>query len=314
MSFASNIREEIVHIQGDCDLCKKAALCALIRIDGTIYLSGAGRYRVEIATDYGNVGRLIVGYLHDIYNLKTNISYRRSVLHNTQNYQIDVPYQPHIEGVLKDLGILNDQNSLIRGVAPQYSASYCCIKSYLRAVYLASGFVAEPKNSFHFEMNVSSEELAVELTEIMNKMGIHARLVKRRTSWMIYVKSGQEIEQFFTCVGAVESSKALREIREFKANRNETNRFVNAFMANENRRLDASMEQIRDIEVIIKKGKLDTLSPALKEFIKLRVENPDASLKEIGELCDPPLSKSAINHRSRRLSEVANKIREESNK
>ena len=311
MSFASDIREELVRIPGECDLCRKAALCALIRIDGTIYLSGAGRYRVEIATDYGNVGRLIVGYLHDIYNLKTNISYRRSVLHNTQNYQIDVPYQENIELVLKDLGILDENNSLIRGLAPQYKCRNCCSKSYLRAVYLASGFISEPKSAFHFGMNVTTEALANDLTQLLNDLNVHARLVKRRNSWMVYAKSGKDIEDFLKVVGALDSARRINEVREYKAQRNETNRFVNAEMANLNRRLDASIGQIKDIEVVLKKGDLQSLSPAIREFIKLRVENPEASLKEIGEMCNPPLSKSAINHRARRLAQIASDLKKE---
>ena len=305
MSFASDIKEELVRVLPVCPTCAKAELSALIRIDGTIFLSGEGRYRVEIATDFASVGRFIVNALHSIYSLTTEISYRRSVLHNTQNYRIDLPYQKDIEFALKDLGILGDNNSLNNVIIPDIIPNECCKIAYLRGAFLGSGFIADPKSNFHFELSVSTEELACDISAKMADFDIKSRIVKRRNSWVVYMKSAKQINNFLTIVGATDTLSTLNSILEYKQDRNDTNRFVNAFMANQNRVTVASYEQLACIEKILKKKDLNKLSPALKDFIMLRAANPDASLKELGEMCDPPLTKSAINHRARRLKELA---------
>lgn len=304
MSFASDTREEMVRIEGECDVCNKAVLSALVRIDGTIYLSGAGTYRVEIATDFASVGRFVVNMLHSIYDLKTEISYRRSVLHHTQNYVIDVPYQPNIKFALTDLGILAENNSLVRGVSKQYTMKKCCEKAYLRGVFLGSGFIADPKSSFHFEASVSTEDLSRDIVKCMADLGVNARVVKRRNSYVIYMKSGSEIHSFLQALGACDSASVLEGVRDYKQMRNDTNRSVNAEIANQRRVSEASGNQLSNIQKIMQHKKFQTLSPAIRDFVFLRAQNPDASLKELGELCDPPLSKSAINHRARRLDQI----------
>ena len=308
MSFASDTREEMVRVQGECEDCNKAVLSALVRIDGTIYLSGAGRYRVEIATDFASVGRFVVNMLHSIYDLKTEISYRRSVLHHTQNYVIDVPYQENIKFALMDLGILAENNSLVRGVSDQFTQKDCCKKSYLRGVFLGSGFIADPKSSFHFEASVTTEDLSRDIVKCMADLGVKARVVKRRNSFVIYMKSGSEIYSFLEAVDAKESAEVLSDVRDYKSMRNDANRSVNAEIANQKRVTVASGNQLSNIQKIMQHKKFQTLSPAIRDFVLLRANNPEASLKELGEMCDPPLTKSAINHRARRLNDIVEEL------
>ena len=308
MSFASDTREEMVRVQGECEGCNKAVLSALVRIDGTIYLSGQGKYRVEIATDFASVGRFVVNMLHSIYDLKTEISYRRSVLHHTQNYVIDVPYQESIKFALSDLGILAENNSLVHGVSNQFTEKNCCKKAYLRGVFLGSGFIADPKSSFHFEASVSTEDLSRDIVKCMADLGVKARVVKRRNSFVIYMKSGSEIYHFLKAVNAEQSATTLNEVRDYKSMRNDANRSVNAEIANQKRATVASGNQLSNIQKIMQHKKFQTLSPAIRDFVLLRANNPEASLKELGEMCDPPLTKSAINHRARRLNDIVEEL------
>lgn len=308
MSFASDTREEMVRVHGECENCNKAVLSALVRIDGTIYLSGAGKYRVEIATDFASVGRFIVNMLHSIYDLKTEISYRRSVLHHTQNYVIDVPYQNNIKFALIDLGILGENNSLVRGISEQFTQNNCCKRAYLRGVFLGSGFIADPRSSFHFEVSVSTEDLSRDIVECMACLGVNARVVRRRNSYVIYMKSGSEIYHFLKAVDAKESSHALNDVRNYKSMRNDANRSVNAEIANQKRVSVASGNQLSNIQKIMQHKKFQTLPPAIRDFVLLRANNPEASFKELGEMCDPPLSKSAINHRARRLNKIVEEL------
>lgn len=305
MSFTSETREEIVRVEPVCDNCDFATLSALIRIDGTIFLSGSGRYRIEISTDFASVGRFVVQKLHDIYNLRTSISYRQSVLHHTRNYQIDVPYQENIQLALTELGILGENNSLERGIAKHLIQNKCCKTAYLRGAFLGSGFIAGPRSGHHLEIVLNSEQIAHDVISLLNNLDIKARIAKRRNNFMIYMKSGNEIVKFLARIGAQNSALALEQVRAYKSLRNDVNRAINAEIANTNRTTSASIEQLTAIETILKNRKLEDLPPAIRDFIKLRTSHPDLSLKELGEVADPPLSKSGISNRCRRTMQLA---------
>ena len=305
MSFASDTRDEMVRVAASCNMCDKSTLSALVRIDGTIYLSGSSKYRVEVATDFACIGRFIIQKLHDLYDLKTSISYRRSVLHQTQNYQIDIPYQKNIEFALNDLGILGEKNTLERGISKKLIANDCCKCAYLRGAFLGSGFIAGPTSDHHFEIVLGSQEIASEMINLMKNLNISAHIVKRRNNWMIYMKSGGEIVKFLNIVGATNSASQLEKVLIDKSIRNEINRTTNAEIANLKRTSNAAFAQLEAIETLLADHSIDEFSPAIQSFMKLRLENKGASLSELALLSDPPVSKSAINHRARRVVELA---------
>ena len=112
MSFTSEVKDELARVMPACPQCEKATLAALVRIEGTLFVSGPARYRVEIATDAPASARLVVRLLHGIYQLKTNLTMRRSVLHKTPNYLIEVPAQPHLADALRDMGVLSAEGGL----------------------------------------------------------------------------------------------------------------------------------------------------------------------------------------------------------
>lgn len=308
MSFTSDTREEMVRVEPACSNCDLATLSALIRIDGTIYLSGSGKYRIEISTDFASVGRFIVQKLHDIYNLKTSISYRQSVLHHTRNYQIDVPFQNNIKAALSELGILGENNTLERGISPHLIEKDCCKAAYLRGAFLGSGFIAGPTSGHHLEIVLSSKQIADDVIDLFKVFNIVARVVKRRNNYMIYMKSGNEIVKFLACVGAHSAALALEQVRVYKSVRNDVNRSINAEIANANRLTLASLEQMQAIDTILKYKKIEELPPAIRDFVKLRSENPTLSLKQLGEISTPPISKSGINNRCRRTLKLAQDI------
>ena len=107
MSFTAEVKDELARVPPTCSHCEKATLAALVRIEGTLFFSGQGTYRIEIATDVPSVARLIIKLLHELYHLKTELTVRRSVLHKTPNYLIEVPAQPHLADALRDMGVLS---------------------------------------------------------------------------------------------------------------------------------------------------------------------------------------------------------------
>lgn len=304
MSFNTDVKEELARVDSTCSHCDRALLAALIRIEGTLLISGQGRYRLEIVTDAPSVARLTWRLLHESYGLWTELTTRRSVLHKTPNYLIDVPVQEGLTEALRDMGVLGD-HGLELGVAPELVAKQCCAAAYLRGAFLGSGFVSDPRGDFHFEITVESQEMADDLAEIMAEKGIRARVMQRRSSFIVYIKSGESILEFLAFVGAHQSALVMENARVVKSVRNDVNRQTNAEIANQKKAAEASVDQIYAMRSVLEAYGVERLPPALREIIRLRVQYPDATLKELGERADPPLSKSAVYHRIRRIEQMA---------
>lgn len=307
MSFTSDVKDELTRVMPGCSHCDKATLAALARIEGTLFFSGPGRYRLEIATEISSVARFIIRSLHKIYDLKTELTVRRSVLHKTPNYLIVLPFQPGLEDALHDLGILGDVG-LEMGIHDHLVEKTCCEAAYLRGAFLGSGFIAEPRGDFHFEITVENENLAQDLVELFTHHDIKARVMRRRNSFIVYLKSGTAISEFLAFAGAHQCALAMENERVRKSVRNEINRRVNAEVANQAKSAEAAIDQIVSIRKLVESGKMSELSPGLQEFVRLRLQNPDASLKELGQKANPPLSKSAVYHRVRRIEEMARNL------
>jgi len=308
MSFNSDVKEELTRVEPVCSHCDRALLAALIRIEGTLFISGKERYRLEVATDSASVARLVLRLLHEVYGLKTELTMRRSVLHKTPNYLIEVPSQASLADALDDMGVLERTKGLEMGVKPQLVAKQCCAAAYLRGAFLGSGFVADPRGNFHFEITVETNELANDLVAMMAEKDIKARVMKRRSSYMVYLKSGEAILKFLAFVGAHHAALVMENERVVKSVRNEVNRATNAEMANQVKAANASVDQIYAMRRVLEANGLDNLPPALQEIIRLRVAYPDATLAELGKRASPPLSKSAVYHRIRRIEQIANEL------
>ena len=225
MSFTAEVKDELARVAPMCSHCDKATLAALVRIEGTLFFGGPGRYRIEIATDVPSVARLVIKLLHGIYELKTNLTVRRSVLHKTPNYLIEVPTQPKLEGALRDMGVLSGEG-LEMGIMPDLVEKQCCAAAYRRGAFLGSGFISNPRGDFHFEITVESESLAEGLVELMASKGINARVMQRRSSYMVYLKSGTAILEFLAFVGAHHSALSMENERVIKSVRNDVNRMI----------------------------------------------------------------------------------------
>jgi DNA-binding protein WhiA len=304
VSFTAEVKDELSRVEPTRGCCSKAELAALVRIEGTLSISGPDRYRLEVATETAPVARTVIKLLHGVYGLKTELTVRRSVLHKTNNYLITVPTQPKLGGALSELGIVGDHGFSL-GIEPALVKRDCCAIAYLRGAFLGGGFVADPHGDFHFELTAESEQLAEDLVALMGRFDVEARVAKRRGTFAVYLKGAEPIITFLALVGAHRALLRTEDVRIVKSMRNDVNRLVNAEIANQQKTAEAAVGQIAAIERLRATRGLDSLPPALRELARLRLENPDVSLRELGELADPPLSKSAVYHRVRRIEELA---------
>jgi cell division protein WhiA len=309
MSFTAEVKEELSRVMPQRPCCPKAELAALMRVEGTLHIAGPDRFRLELATETAPVARKAIKLMHSLYGLKTELTVRRSVLHKTNNYLITVPSQPALAQALTDLGILDESAGLAYGVPARLVRRDCCAISYLRGAFLGGGFVADPHGDFHFELTAETEQLARDLVSLMARFGIEARVTRRRGLFAVYLKGAEPIVTFLALVGAHRALLRTEDVRIIKSMRNDVNRLVNAETANVQKSAEAAIAQVEDIRYLADGHGLESLPPALQELALLRLEHPDVSIRELGEYATPPLSKSAVYHRIRRLEQFAAELR-----
>ena len=309
MSFTAEVKDELARVEGTCPQCELAQLSALVHVCGTLSFHGSGSYSVRITTETGAVARTLIRLVHKLFELDTSLTVRRSLLHKSRNYLIEIPEQPALEPALVRLGILETGRGLSRGVAPFLVSKPCCVRAYLRGAFMAGGFIADPRGDFHMETCVTGEDYAQSLMDLCAQMGVSARLNRRRGAFAIYLKSYESIARMLRVLGAERSALAVEAMRQIKTVKSDVNRRVNAELANQNRSGRGAEQQLALIDAVENEVGIRTLPPALREFCIMRRANPDVSLRELGELCEPRLSKSALYHRVLRLQAVLDEAR-----
>lgn len=309
MSFTAEVRDELSRCAPSCEYCNLAMLAALTRVCGTLGIAGAGHYRLQVATETGAVARTMIGLTHQILKLETEFTVRKSVLHRVRNYLISLPDQPDLEKALVLLGILDRSGGLVSGIPHHIVARDCCQRAYIRGALIAGGFVADPRGDFHLEISVQGEPFARALADLIGKVGVRARVNRRRSSYAVYIKSAEQIVHLLLEVGAQRCVAEIEEARSVKSVKNEVNRRVNAELANQGRSAGAAQRQIDLIDEVDRLGLRAGLPEALSTFCELRRAHPDLSLRDLGNMTDPPLSKSALYHRVLRLEKLVEEAR-----
>ena len=179
------------------------------------------------------------------------------------------------------------------------------MKSIIKGTFLGAGSISEPERTYHLEIGFSNKENAKYILNLCKNFEIEFKILEVKLKYILYLKDGEQISKFLACIGANKSVLKFEDIRIFKEMKNNVNRNVNMETANLNKIVNASINQIDDIKLIQKVNKMDELSDELREVAILRLENPDASLKEIGEMLAPKLSKSGVKHRLDKIHEYA---------
>lgn len=301
MSFTAEVKDELSRVKGMCSRCDVAELSAIIRVCGALTFRGNGAYAIRITTETGAVARTVVHLAHAVFDLETRTTPRRSNLHKTRNYLIEIPEQPKLERALITMGILVPGHGIVPGIPTRTVIKPCCRAAYLRGIFMAGGFIANPRGDFHLEVAVTGETLAQDLVKIMGECGVVARLNRRRGTFAVYVKSFEDIGRFLNTIGAARTSQAVDNVRKMKSVKNNVNRLVNAEIANQARSTGAAADQLELIERIEAEVGFDNLQPALRAFCDARRAHPDLSLRDLGATMTPALSKSAMYHRLLRL-------------
>jgi DNA-binding protein WhiA len=185
----------------------------------------------------------------------------------------------------------------------------CCKRAFIRGAFLAAGSISDPNKFYHFEIVCDAEKDAIQLREVLEFFHLEAKVIQRKKNFVVYLKEGNNITDVLNVMGAFVSQMNLYNVMILKGMRNDVNRKVNCETANLNKTVEAAVKQIRDIEYIRDTIGLENLTDGLRDVAYVRLENPDMNLKSIGELLSPTVGKSGVNHRLRKLSEIAEQLR-----
>lgn len=313
MSFSGDVKEELSRQHSGARHCQLAEIAAMISFCGRVFQEEGGRYGVRISTENVVFARKCFTLIKKTFNINTVISVRRNpYLKKARNYVISVSSHQEAEQMLQALKLLEGSDGTLREEAladRMVIQSACCKRAFLRGAFLASGSISDPEKFYHFEVVCISMAQAEQLQELMGHFGIEARIVERKKHFVAYIKEGSQIVDILNVMEAPVALMRLENIRIMKEMRNAVNRKVNCETANINKTVNASVKQIDDIRLIEEKMGFEKLPEGLKEIALLRINYPDSTLKELGELLSPPVGKSGVNHRLRKLTDIAKELR-----
>lgn len=313
MSFSSKAKNELCHIPVQKSCCNLAELAALIQICGTIHLGGRKRVSLHVSTENAAIARRIFLLIKNLYNVQTEVMVRKNQrLRKNNSYYLVLSNEQQVKKVLKDTGILKEQEGglgLNRSIDTMLIKNRCCKRAYIRGAFLGGGSVSDPEKIYHLEIVTHSDSYARSLCNLINEFDLNAKTISRKNNFVVYLKEGEHIVNLLNIIGAYSALLDLENIRIYKDMRNNINRIVNCETANLSKTINAAVRQIENIRYIEDNYGLSNLPPSLRDIAELRLNNPDASLRELGEMLNPPIGKSGVNHRLRKLDKIAEDLR-----
>lgn len=313
MSFSSNVKRELAHRFGEARHCKIAEIAAILNSCGQIDENNEN-FCVKIQTENVAVARKCFTLIKKTFNIECEILVRKnSQLKKNSVYVLSLNSKSKlVKNVLMATGILGENEiSLAKNIQPLIVGSACCKRSYIRGAFLASGSVSDPEKTYHLEFVNNSHEYSEDLKNIINSFGMDSKIVKRKEHYIVYLKEGEQIVDLLNIMEAHVALMDMENVRILKDMRNNVNRKVNCETANLNKTIAASVKQVEDITFIQDNFGLGYLPKQLEEMAIIRLDYPDASLKELGQRLEPPVGKSGVNHRLRKISEMADMLRED---
>ncbi|SEN48417.1 DNA-binding protein WhiA [Lihuaxuella thermophila] len=309
MSFTSVTKKELTLLESEA-CCKRAELSALVRMNGTVQLRQQ-QFVLDITTENPSTARYMFSLLKQLYQAQPEVLVRKKVRLKKNNVYL-IRLASRAEEVLHDLCILKRGTwERVMGISPRLLKKSCCKRAYLRGAFLAGGSVNNPDSaSYHLEIVSTYHDHSEALCRLMNEFHLHAKMIERKKGYVVYIKEGDKIGEFLNIIGAHPSLLRFEDVRIMKDMRNSVNRLVNCETANLNKTIQAAMRQIENIRLIDQEIGLNQLPDRLREVAEARLKYPDVNLAELGQLLPSgKVSKSAINHRLRKLDELAKQLR-----
>ncbi|HZK26134.1 MAG TPA: DNA-binding protein WhiA [Thermoclostridium sp.] len=308
MSFSSDIKDELCRFQNGEPCCKFAELAGMLRAGLSIRNAGKNK-TIAFITEHAAVSRLMFGRMKELIPNGVEIRgekstrFKRHVVYRL-NFRKSFNSQQSLK-LLKSIGMNIELSEGRINYTDFILQDRCCIRAYLRGGFLAVGSVTNPDKSYHVELSFTSDIIASEYMRYMEYFELKPKSLLRNNNFVVYMKEGQDIVDFLNIINAHNALLEMENIRVLKDMRNQVNRIVNCETANLGKIVDASLKQVECIRLLDRTIGIENLPINLKEIARLRLENPEASLSELGKMLSPELSKSGVNHRMRNLQQMA---------
>ena len=307
LTFSGEVKEELSKNLAEKEHCYIAEIAAIIGMCGKVAIDSRERYSIKVRTENVSVARKYFTLLRKTFNIDTEtlVSANKSKGHST--YTVIIKGHEDAMRVLRETKLMDDGE-----VSEEFSIIRrpCCKRAYLRGAFLAAGSISNPEKSYHIEIVCANRKRANQIKMLINGFRLESKVILRKNSYVVYLKEGSQIVDLLNIIEAPISLMKMENVRILKEMRNTVNRKVNCETANINNTVSAAAKQAEDIAFIQNTIGVGKLPDTLQEVARLRLAHPEASLKELAELSTSEIGKSGMNHRLRKLSEIAEELRE----
>ncbi len=302
MSFSQDVKlemGEIVPRARHCQIAELAGLCMLLGESGA---DEAGTPYFQLQTEKSNVARICFTLVRKTCKIAADVLISNSTHSTVYLIRLGGGWAEELFRMLK----LSETGDFF---SPMLTENSCCRRSFIRGAFLAAGSMNDPRRSYHFEIVCNTEGQACFLMELINSFGLSSRMVSRRRYFVVYLKEGDQIVDMLGIMEARQALMDMENTRIVREMRGAVNRRVNCETANIKKTVNSAVRQIKDIEYIRDNGGMKRLSPQLREMAEVRLDYPHMTLEELGKHLTKPVGKSGVNHRLRRLGEIADDMR-----
>lgn len=309
ISFTSNVKTEVAAYDGTKSE-NIAILSAIIRNSGKF-----NEKSIVVTTENSKVAKKIYLLLNDIYNVSVTIDDKDNSFNRNRLYLVNVCN--NVDFILKDLSILDEKNNYIEEVSDYLLSSEDEKRAYLKGIFLSCGSVNDPKTSrYHLEFFIEKEKEAYFVNDLLNEFYLNSKVIHKDKKYMVYIKEAEKIGDFLRVINAYQAVMYFEDIRIYRDHKNMTNRLNNMEQANIEKTINTCNTQLEDINFIVENLGEEFFDDKMKEVVIYRKKYPESSLQELSEIMTmelgKPITKSGLNHRFRKIKEMANQLRKNS--
>lgn len=293
MTFSASVKEELTELEVENECCIKAMTYGML-----LFARAFSSHEMYLKTENDSVAQKY----SDLINYMTGIDTRDKKTEAGIN-RISVPFRRERLEVMEEFG--HSEKDITLRINRANLPEECCVGAFLRGVFLSCGSIAKPEREYHLEFSIQYRGLARDLAALLNELDLNPKETIRKGYSIIYFKESEAIEDILTYMGATNSSLKLMNIKIYKDFRNKVNRVINCETANITKTVNAAAAQIAAIKKLEENDLLKDLSEDVQELARIRMDNPELSLREMGELMSNPLTRSGVNHRLKKIMDAA---------
>lgn len=313
MSFSGKVKEELAAHISNAMHCKIAEIAAILSMCGSVSIDKNEKYSLKFRTETEVTAEKLKTLLWKTFRIETEIVCRNNAYSKSQRtYTITIKEHENALKILQATKLINRAGDIEENFSITNNVIImkdCCKRAFIRGAFMAAGSISDPQKSYHFEIKCNNNKKSEQIINLLKNFNIEAKTVARKGHFVVYIKEGEGIVNVLNVMEAHIALMEMENIRILKDMSNYYNRQVNCETANIKKTVSTSIRQIDDINMIIQKKGLSYLPDKLQDIAIVRVENPDASLQELGQMLNPPLGKSGVNHRLRKICQIAEELR-----